>query len=77
MNNGKKRDGYKLWYAISFSFQLGFMIAVPIVGFMLLGLFIDKKIHTEPIFLLVGAVVGIVVTVYEVRHLLFPIIKDD
>lgn len=71
------KNGFKTWYAISFAFQLGFLIVAPIGGFMLLGLWGDKYFHTMPFLLIVGVVVGIIITGYEVYHLLSPLIRKN
>lgn len=73
----KYKNGFKIWYAISFAFQLGFLIVAPIGGFMLLGLWGDSSFHTSPFLLIAGIIVGVVITVYEVYHLLAPLIKRD
>lgn len=67
--------GFKIWYAISFALQLGFLIIVPIGGFMLLGLWVDKYLNTAPFLLIAGVIVGVIITGYEVYHLLMVLIK--
>lgn len=69
--------GFKIWYAISLAFQLGFLIVVPIGGFMLLGLWGDNYFHTAPLLLITGVVVGVIITAYEVYHLLSPLIRKN
>ncbi len=64
-------------YAISFAWQLGFLIAVPIAAFLLLGLFADRFFGTYPLFLILGIIVGIAITIYEVYNLLIPLIKKE
>ncbi len=70
------KSGFKTWYAVSFAFQLGFLIIAPIAGFMLLGLWGDNGLRTSPWLLMTGIVVGTVVSAYEVYHLLTPLIKN-
>jgi len=72
----KNKDGFKLWYAISFAFQLGFIVVFPIVGFIVLGLWIDRAFNSTPLLLIVGVFVGFAVTVYEVYHFLIPLIES-
>jgi F0F1-type ATP synthase assembly protein I len=72
----KKKDNFKTFYALSLAWQLGFIIAVPIGGFIFLGLWGDKSFGTAPVLLIVGIFTGIIVTIYEVYHLLIPLIKD-
>lgn len=82
-NNSDKNDvhqkltEFKIWYAVSFALQLGFLIIAPIGGFMLLGLWGDRHFHTAPFLLIGGVVVGIIITAYEVYHLLVPLIKKN
>ena len=70
-------SGFKVWYAVSFALQLGFIVVVPIGGFMFLGLLGDNFFGTAPLFLFVGTVVGIAITVYEVYHMITTIIQGD
>jgi len=71
------KNGFKIWYAVSFAFQLGFLIVVPIGGFMLLGLWGDRSFYTAPFLLIAGIVVGVIITAYEVYHLLDPLIRKN
>ena len=68
---------YKTFYALSIAWQLGFLIAFPIVGFLFLGLLIDNYFKTKPLFLILGTSVGILITFYEVYHILSPLIKEE
>ena len=71
------KNNFKTFYALSMAWQLGFLIAVPIAGFLFLGYLGDKFFKTSPLFLITGLVVGIVITIYEVYHSLIPLIKDQ
>jgi F0F1-type ATP synthase assembly protein I len=71
-----QKNSFKTFYALSLAWQLGFLIAVPIGGFLFLGLLGDRFFKTEPLFLILGLLVGIIITVYEVYHLLIPLIKE-
>lgn len=72
-----EKDGFKTFYALSLAWQLGFLIAVPIGGFLILGFWLDKKFNTSPLSLIIGVILGIVITIYEVYHLLVPLIKNN
>ena len=72
-----KKDSFKTFYAISFAWQLGFFIAIPISGFLFLGFWGDRFFKTQPFLLIFGIFVGAIVAVYEVYHLLIPLIKND
>ncbi|MBI4250483.1 AtpZ/AtpI family protein [Candidatus Uhrbacteria bacterium] len=41
---------------------IGFMVAVPLVGFALLGRYADKAFNSSPLFFLSGVVVSIIVS---------------
>lgn len=71
----EKKDNFKTFYALSLAWQLGFIIAVPIGGFLFFGLLADRFFGTEPVLLVVGIFAGVTVTIYEVYHLLIPLIK--
>ena len=68
---------FKLWYALSFALQLGFLVVVPLGGFILLGVWGDAILATSPLLLLVGAVVGVVVTAYEIYHMILSLMEED
>ncbi len=72
-----QKDTSKRFYALSLAWQLGFLISVPIGGFLFLGILGDRFFHTQPTLLIVGLAVGLTVTVYEVYHLLAPLIYED
>lgn len=42
--------------------QLGFEIALPLVGFALAGRWVDQRSNTSPTFLLVGVVLAVIVS---------------
>jgi len=72
----KKSDPFKTFYALSIAWQLGFLIAIPIGGFLFLGIWSDTYFNTRPLFLLLGIFLGMSITIYEVYHLLVPLMKD-
>jgi len=72
---GGSLTGFKVFYAVSFAFQLGFLVVVPIGGFMFLGLLGDKYFHTKPLLFIAGIIIGIIIAVYEVYRFLIPLIE--
>lgn len=72
-----KRNNFKTFYALSLAWQLGFLIVAPIAGFLLLGLWSDTFFKTQPLLLILGILIGVIITIYEVYHLLIPLIKDE
>lgn len=71
-----EKNSFKTFYALSFAWQLGFLIVIPISGFIFLGSLIDRIFGTGPIFLIIGLLTGFIITVYEIYHLLIPLIKN-
>ena len=73
MNENKS----KTLYVLSFAWQLGFLIVIPMVGFMALGLWVDGKLNTKPTFTLIGLLVGVVSTVLESAKMLRVFMRGD
>jgi F0F1-type ATP synthase assembly protein I len=71
-----KESRFKTFYALSVAWQLGFLIAVPIGGFMLLGFLGDKFFKVKPLLLILGLLVGVIITIYETYHLFIPLIEN-
>jgi len=71
-----QKNSFKTFYAISFAWQLGFLIIFPIAGFIALGLWLDAIFQTPPFLLLLGVIAGLTITGYEVYHSLIPLIKN-
>lgn len=51
-----------LWQALNIAWELGYMIALPLVLFALAGRWIDKHYDTSPWFLLGGMALAILLT---------------
>jgi F0F1-type ATP synthase assembly protein I len=73
-NGGVAQDNSKAFHALFLAWQLGFLIAVPIVAFLLLGIAGDRYFHTRPLLLILGLFVGMAVTVYEVYCVVIPLV---
>lgn len=69
------REGFKIFYSIYFAFQLGFLIALPLLGFLLLGYFLDKKFSSSPFFLLSSIIIGLTVIAFWVYYQIAPLMK--
>ena len=52
----------KSWSTVSLAWELGYMIAIPLIAFTLVGRFLDKKLGTSPWLLLTGVLIAIAVT---------------
>lgn len=51
-----------IWEALNLAWELGYMIAIPIVLLGFGGAFLDKKVGTSPLFLLTGIVLSIIIS---------------
>lgn len=51
-----------LWGSLELAFELGYLIAVPIVLFGLGGRFVDRWLGTSPWLLLIGIVLAVVLS---------------
>lgn len=62
----KKGGGTKPWSALTFAFELGYMIAIPLVFLALLGRWADRQFETSPWFLVGGIIVATTVSTWIV-----------
>ena len=72
-----KEKKFKFFYALSLGWQLGFLVALPLLGFILFGYFLDKKFQTLPFLTLIGTILGILITIYDVYYLILPFLKKN
>ena len=56
---------------------VGFFIAVCILLGTFAGLWLDGKLNTEPIFMIVGLLVGLVVAFYGVYQMVRPLMNNQ
>ena len=65
-NNEKKTDLDDQFMTknqlISFAYDVGFAIMIPLVVLALLGRFLDQKLSTSPLFLIIGILLSLVTT---------------
>ena len=71
----EKNDKLKFLNALSFAWQLGLLILIPLGGFFLLGRWLDKMLKTSPFLMISGIIVGLAISILSVYHSLLPIIK--
>lgn len=55
----KRNPYFEIATMLSLLTQVGLMIIIPIFGCMFIGRFIDSKLNTSPIFLLIFILLGI------------------
>lgn len=66
---------FKVLYAVAFAWQLGFLIAFPILGFGLLGSFVGGLIGIKNVATLIGLLLGVAIAIYETVNMVVPMIK--
>ncbi|PIS39286.1 MAG: hypothetical protein COT33_02810 [Candidatus Nealsonbacteria bacterium CG08_land_8_20_14_0_20_38_20] len=70
-----QKNNSKLLYALSLGLELGFLISLPLVFFLILGIFLDKKFQTFPIFLISSIMLGLAATVVNIYYLVLPFLE--
>ena len=55
---------------------VGFFVAACILGGVFAGLWIDNKLDTRPLFILLGLAVGLAVAFYGVYRMIQPVINN-
>lgn len=70
-----QKNDSKLLYALSLGLELGFLISLPLVFFLILGIFLDKKFQTFPIFLISSIILGMAATFFNVYYLVLPFLE--
>jgi ATP synthase protein I len=56
---------------------VGFYICACIVGGALGGMWLDGKFNTQPILILIGLVLGLIIAFWGVYQMLIPMIKES
>jgi F0F1-type ATP synthase assembly protein I len=74
-DNNKDKPKNNALAAISLGSQLGFAIAAPLVLCLFLGIFLDKKFNTSPLFLITLVIFSIIVTILDVYYMILPFIE--
>ncbi len=77
MNKEKNQKPDSSWSALGLAWELGYMIAIPLVLFALIGRFLDKKLGTSPFLLLAGILISIGVTSWLVYRKTREIIEKE
>lgn len=64
------------WLAMDFVFQVGLLIALPLVFFAWLGNMVDERINIAPLFFISGLIIGLLVGSYGVFKKVKEILKE-
>lgn len=66
----KQQPPNPVWANLALVGQLGFTIAVPIILLAVVGTFLDGWLHTKPLFILLGLLLGLISGIYGAYRLL-------
>jgi len=71
-----KTDYTSLMHAMEEATKLSITFVIFPVIFLLLGVFLDKKFNTVPVFILIGIIIGFVIFSYEAYRAMQKIKKN-
>lgn len=77
MQNELKNQPSGLWSALALAWELGYTIAIPIVIFAIGGRFLDKKLGSSPIFLLLGILLALIISGIGIYRKTMKIMKES
>jgi F0F1-type ATP synthase assembly protein I len=60
-------SGVRLW---SLASEIGFKIAVPLLVFMLVGIWLDRTLNSKPIFMLFGVLLALASSAFLVAQMI-------
>ncbi len=66
----------KQFHALGIALEMGYLIALPLVGFALAGVFLDTALNTKPLILLLGMVLAIAISTVLVYRKTKEMIND-
>lgn len=69
-------NGLSLMQALSLAWQMGYLLAIPLVALALAGRLLDKRLDTSPLFLLIGIGLSIVISSILVAKKALEIISE-
>ena len=64
------------WVAALRLTGVGFFIGVCILLGIFAGIWLDERFNTEPIFLIIGLILGIIAAFYGVYQMLLPLLNN-
>jgi|GEM_PF-1992302 len=60
-----------------YTLEIGFRISIPLVAFMLLGIWLDKRLGTGHTMLFVGIGLSLLTSVYGIKQMIDNMKKDS
>lgn len=62
----QKQNDLSVWKAVSLAWELGYLIALPAFLFGFGGAYLDKNMHTSPLFLVLGLALALAASTFGV-----------
>lgn len=79
--NDKKEEKFQMAYAVGLITQIGVTVSIITVSFIGFGYHADRYFDTLPIFVLIGAVLSFILSMFAVYRLVLPVMdklkKED
>jgi F0F1-type ATP synthase assembly protein I len=75
MSQPQQKKDIKLGSIITLGSELGFLIALPLIICVMIGVVIDKKMNTFPWVMLLMVLVGMALTVVNVYKIVIPFLE--
>jgi F0F1-type ATP synthase assembly protein I len=68
--NSKVQEGWEyLIFALGQASKISFYLVIFPIAFLFAGVFIDKKLNTKPLFIVVGIIAGVAFTIYKILRI--------
>lgn len=65
-----------IFQALLAGWEVSLAILIPILGFLLLGLWLDRTLLTAPLFLLIGMILGLVFAIAGLYSFVRPFLRE-
>lgn len=67
----------RVWQAVVIASQLGFVLAAAVAIGLFAGWYLDSIMHTSPVFIIIGALVGMAAGVYSCAQIARDFLRND
>ncbi len=62
----KTKDSRRLYYGVIGAMEVTFLLVGPVVVSLFIGFWLDNTLHTSPLFIILGVIIGFIGSVYNV-----------
>jgi len=69
------RKSPQIAVALALGTEMGLLIAISLVGFLLVGLWLDRRYQTLPLFTIIFIIISMFSVVVELRYIILPILE--